>query len=61
MTLDQLKGIIQVVIPVLVASLSPKFLPADQLAGFEAALVTVIVTIVGAIWSAKTTKTNGGK
>ena len=58
-TLDQVKGIIQVLVPVLVATLAPKYIPADQVTGFDAALVTVIVTLFGAIWSARTTKTPG--
>jgi hypothetical protein len=56
-TLDQIKGIIQVIVPVIVAVFAPKYIPADQVTGFDAALVTVVVTIFGAIWSARTTKT----
>lgn len=60
-TLDQIKGILQVIIPVLVASFAPKYIPPDQLTNFDSALITVIVTVLAAFWSAKTTKTGNGQ
>ncbi len=57
MNLDQLKGIIQVVVPTLVASFGSQYIPADTVTSFDNSLVVVIVTVLSALWSAKTTKT----
>lgn len=57
MNLDQLKGIIQVVVPTLVASFGASYIPADTITSFDNSLVVVIVTVISALWSAKTTKT----
>lgn len=57
MTLDQLKGLLQVLIPTFVASFGSKYIPPDTITSFDNSLVVVIVTVVSALWSAQTTKT----
>jgi hypothetical protein len=60
MTNDQIKGILQVLIPALAAPIAGHYMPADTVTGFDNALVVVVVTLVCTVWSAKTTNTQNG-
>jgi hypothetical protein len=50
-------GVIQVLVPAIVAYISAKgFLPDNQVAQFSGDVVAILVAIISAIWSAKTTQ-----